>query len=386
LEFENRMELPENVLALLNRIIHIPMHQYARYFEKYRALAQLRPLTELLPEDTLAKYREEVERESGYIQVGGQVVKKSELETERELRRRIDELHTITFTETQTETTKRWTFESAIKRPYFHVTDLDEAEVSNWRKYLDFEESEGDIQRIKFLYERCLVTCAFHEEFWFRYARWISAQEGREEEARNIYQRGSMLFVPVSKPGFRLMWALFEETCDRSDLAILIHEGILATIPGDIETIRSLANTQRRHNGVPAAIEVFKAQIEAPETDQYVKAWCLQAWVDFLWKHQGSIEEAREIFQKYENWYLDSKDFWLSYLQFETEQLTDAAAQSERHKRVHDVHEAIWKTSQLSPLEKNQLTQIYLNFLLERGTSDAAKEYMTLDRKINGQV
>ncbi|KAI8846929.1 hypothetical protein BC829DRAFT_491006 [Chytridium lagenaria] len=39
---------------------------------------------------------------------------------------------------------KRWVFEAEIKRPYFHIKPLDDAQVANWRKYLDFEENEGD--------------------------------------------------------------------------------------------------------------------------------------------------------------------------------------------------------------------------------------------------
>lgn len=35
LEFEERQERPDNVFQLLERLIHIPLHQYARYFERY---------------------------------------------------------------------------------------------------------------------------------------------------------------------------------------------------------------------------------------------------------------------------------------------------------------------------------------------------------------
>jgi pre-mRNA-processing factor 39 len=200
IEFEERMEAYDKIFAILDRVVHIPMHQYARYFERFRQLASTRPLEELLPIDTLNQFRQEVIAEGpGAVQTGQQQIKmeRGELEIEREIRLRIDSFHLEIFARTQTETTKRWTYESEIKRPYFHVNELDEPQLVNWRKYLDFEEVEGDFARIQFLYERCLVTCAFYDEFWYRYARWMSAQPDKTEEIRQIYMRACTVFVPI---------------------------------------------------------------------------------------------------------------------------------------------------------------------------------------------
>ena len=358
LEFEERLEAQDKIFAILDRVVHIPMHQYARYFERYRHLAQLRPLNELLPADMLAQFRAEVETEGpAVIQAGSQQIKpeRGELEIEREMRTRIDNFHLEIFARTQTETTKRWTYESEIKRPYFHVTELDEGQLVNWRKYLDFEEVEGDYVRTQFLYERCLVTCAFYDEFWLRYARWMLAQPGKEEEVRNIYQRASMLYVPISRPAVRLQYAYFEEMCDRIELAKDIHQAILVNLPGHIETIVSLANLSRRYGGLEAAIEVYK----------------------------GSVEEARQVFQKNQHWYLDSRAFWINYFMFELEQPTSADTEPIQYKRIKQVHDDVRRKSHLPPLTVKDITHYYMVYLLERGTKDAAKEYMTLDREVN---
>jgi pre-mRNA-processing factor 39 len=187
IEFEERLEAYDKIFGILGRVIHIPTHQYSRYFERYRQLAQSRPVNELAPPEILSAFRAEVE--SAQLPPGS----KSEAETERDLRMRLDTYHLEIFSKTQAETTKRWPYESEIKRPYFHVTELDEAQLANWRRYLDFEESEGSYNRITFLYERCLVTCAHYDEFWLRYSRWMSAQPDKEEEVRNIYQRASTI-------------------------------------------------------------------------------------------------------------------------------------------------------------------------------------------------
>lgn len=39
-------------------------------------------------------------------------------------------------------------FETAIRRPYFHVRPLNVAELENWHSYLDFMEREGDYNKV----------------------------------------------------------------------------------------------------------------------------------------------------------------------------------------------------------------------------------------------
>ena len=387
LEFEERLEAYDKIFAILDRVVHIPMHQYARYFERYRQLAQSRPLTELLPADTLAQFRAEIETEGPTtVQAGSQQIKaeRGELEIEREMRTRIDNFHLEIFARTQTETTKRWTYESEVKRPYFHVTELDEGQLVNWRKYLDFEEIEGDHHRTQFLYERCLVTCAYYDEFWLRYARYMLAQPGKEEEVRNVYQRASMLYAPISRPAVRLHYAYFEEMCNRVEVAKDIHQAILVNLPGHIETIVSLANLSRRHGGLEAAIEVYKTFVESSQCDIYAKAALVAEWARLLWKIKGSVDEARQVFQKNQHWYLDSRPFWINYLMFELEQPTSAETESTQYQRIKQVHEDIRRKSHLPPLTIKDLTHYYMVYLLERGTKDAAKEYLTLDREVNG--
>lgn len=353
------------------------MHQYARYFERFRQLAQSRTLHETCPSDVLAQFRAEIEQEA-------HMDPKSEAEIEAALRTRIDEYHLEIFTRCQAETTKRWTFEQEIKRPYFHVTDLDDAQVVNWRKYLDYEESEGDFVRIAFLYERCLVACAYYDEFWLRYARWMLAQIGKVEEVRNIYQRASCFYAPIARPTVRLQWALFEEMHGRVDVAHAIYEAMLMTMPGHVETIVAWANSQRRHNGPQAAIAIYKHQIESPGGDSSAKSALVASWARLLWKIQGSAGEARSIFQRHQDLYLDSQEFWTSFLGFELEQTTSAEKEQVQHQRIKQVADDIRRKSQLAPEAVKDLVMVYMAYLLERGTKDVAKEYMSLDREING--
>jgi pre-mRNA-processing factor 39 len=380
LEFEERAEAHERIFSILERVVKIPMHQYARYFERFRQMAHSRPLTELLPEETLTRLRAEVEADNVAFQSGP----KGELEIDREVRTKIDNLHLETFTRTQTETNKRWTYESEIKRPYFHVTELDHAQLVNWRKYLDFEEAEGDYSRAVFLYERCLVTCAFYDEFWFRYARWMSHQENKGEEVRNIYQRASNLYVPISRPGIRLQYAYFEEMSNRADVSRAIHQAILDRLPGHVETIVSWANLERRQAGLEAAISVYKAQIEDLSVDQFTKAALVVEWANLLWRVQGSVDEARQVFQKNLEYYLLSHHFWAKYFEFELAQPTSLATEGEHASRIKAIFSDLISKSRMNLSAKKDLANFYLTYLQQRGTKEAMKEFLEIDKELNG--
>jgi pre-mRNA-processing factor 39 len=358
------------------------MHQYARYFERFRQLSHNRPLVELVPEDTLARFSAEVEAETASY--GG--MPKPELELERDIRARIDNMYYETFQHTQEETTKRWTYESELKRPYFHVTELDNSQMANWRKYLDFEESEGDFSRITFLYERCLVTCALYDEFWFRYAQWMSSQPDKEEEVRHIYMRAATLFVPISRPGIRLQFAYFEESCGRADVARDIHEAILTQLPDCVEAIVSWANLQRRQSGLDAAIEVYKAQIDAPQVDIFTKAVLVTQWAFLLWKIKGSVDEARTVFVKNVQWYADSRLFWLKWLEFELEQPTSVELEPRHAERMKHIFDELRVKSRISAVSKKGLFLTYLTYLQERGDKDAMKQFLVVQREIYGYV
>ncbi|RSL63489.1 hypothetical protein CEP53_004412 [Fusarium sp. AF-6] len=379
IEYEERQEAHDRIYAIHARIIRIPMHQYARYYERFRSLSHSRPMTEVVSPDVLARFKSEVEAEA--MAYGAP---KPELEVERDIRAKIDAMYYEVFTATQTEVSKRWTYESENKRPYFHVTPLEHSQLANWRKYLDFEESEGDYSRIVALYERCLVTCAYYDEFWFRFARWMSGQEGKEEEVRNIYMRASTMFVPISRPGIRMQWAYFEESAGRVQVALDIHEAILLKLPDCVEVIVSWANVERRQHGIDAAIQVYKNQIDAPTVDIYTKAALVAEWALLLWKAKGSVEEARGVFLKNVQWYANSRLFWDKWFQFELEQPTSAETEAQHKERMKQVFDELRERSHLSPSVKKELTQVYLTYLVERGDKDAMKAFLQVDREIFG--
>lgn len=379
IEFEDRLDHIDNVFTILGRIIHIPLHQYARYFERYRALASSRPVTDLVPPTVLSRLQNEV---------NATMRGRSGPELERELRLRVDQHHLETFHRTQDETTKRWTYEQEIKRPYFHVTELEEPQLENWHKYLDFEEGEeNNYQRTAFLYERCLTACAQYQEFWLRFARWMYSQKGKEEEVRNIYARASCIYVAIAEPAVRHQYALFEESCDRPTIASAILEGILVTLPGDLETIVALANLAYRQEGYNASTAVYQKYIDSQECSAATKGALTTELAHLTWRERNSesgVEEARRVFETQQSWRMESRTYWAGYLVFELRLPTNSQNQTEQLQRIKKIHDDIRSKSRLAPDVIKSLSQQYLVHLAERGGKAAAKEYMDLDAEING--
>lgn len=389
IEYEERLEAPDKIFKILDRVIHIPMHQYARYFERFTMIAQGRPLSDLLPSETLSSFRKELLQEPvDTIKAGAQKIKmeRGELEIERELRLRIHNLHLEIFQKTQVAVTRRWPYECEIKRPYFHVTELPYPELVNWRKYLDFEETEGEFDKIVALYERCLTACALYDEFWLRYARWMTAQFRHNDDVRNIYQRASAVFVPISRPFIRYQYAAWEESQYHSDVARDIYKSVLAQLPGHAETTIYWANMERRltPKSIDSAVAIYQGAIEADEYDLYAKAIMATEWIQLVWKLKGDVTEARRLYEVYSQQFLDSKYFYLSYFRFELNQPTTLESLPECHARISALHHFIRTESRLPPLTIKDISHEYMQYLLTRGPAGALDEYMFLDREVNG--
>ena len=374
IEFEERLDDKDHIFDILTKVIRLPLHQYSRYFERYNNMSKEQPIEKLASANVIASLRSEIE----------QTVGANPADVEREMRTRLEAMHWEIFTGTQTEVTKRWTYESVIKRPYYHVTELDDEQLTNWGKYLDYEEGEGDYGRIKFLYERCLVTAANYDEIWFRYARWLAAQEGKHEEVRNVYQRASSIFVAIAKPAIRLQYANFEESQGRFDVAVAIHEAVLMHIPSHLETIKSLANLHRRQYGVDSAIEVLRKYSEDGDCTQQTRGALVAEWARILWRSRDDSAGARELFESTQNQFLDSQPFWSSWLLFEIEQSANKSQQAAAHERIRGVHQLIRHKSTLPPELAKVLSSQYTRYLEERGGKDAMSELLKLDAELNG--
>ncbi|KAF9427705.1 hypothetical protein BGZ94_004359 [Podila epigama] len=363
IEFFESKEEYAKLVQLMTRIIKIPMHQYARFFEKYAQLVSTRPIEEVVTEEQYSQYKES-------LTAGGEEKSKEQLDAE--IRNLVLEAGTKVYANTAAETNKRWPFEAEIKRPYFHVKPMDLPQLSNWRRYLDFEESEDNVERTKVLYERCLVTCALYEEFWMRYGSWLRTV-GTVEEVADVYRR-AVRFLPGPEPAPRLAYALVEEELRNHNEARKQYQALLKLLPGHLELIVRYANFERRQaNGDLSAAEmVYASQLEVENVDETTQMAVVTLYANFLWQSKKDVEAARAIFKTGEGKF-DSRFYFSNYLKFEMSQ-----EGPDYEKRVSNVFEQV-RFSGLPQSVKNDYSQRYLDFLMEFGSSAAAYNKLESD-------
>ena len=77
---------------------------------------------------------------------------------------------------------------------------LDGRQLANWEEYLNFEIQEGMHDRIVLLYERCVITCAYYERFWCKYARYVENYYSKKQNSNgpiSMYLQKSKLNVEI---------------------------------------------------------------------------------------------------------------------------------------------------------------------------------------------
>ncbi|KAJ3119427.1 hypothetical protein HK100_000326 [Physocladia obscura] len=302
------------------------------------------------------------------------------MDIEQELRQKIHGIKSEIYLKTQDLVHKCWAFESEIKRPYFHIKPIDEAQLANWRKYLDFQESAvdsgtADISSLYVLYERCMVACALYEEFWLRYARCLIAR-GDYDGAKNAYYRAATQFLVNGRTELRLEFAAFEEEQGRVTEAAEIYTKQMENVPGHIETLFKYVQFVRRNFGVEQA-EEFLTSVTATFEDEKTRAFLISVKAKLVYQHRGSIEDARAIYTEFVSNFPDSKYLLLQYFLFELN--LPATSNSVENAQ------AVWDTVKSSPAfteyDKLTLGQRYSDFLLEHDSGLVF--YNNLVRELN---
>lgn len=194
--------------------------------------------------------------------------------------------------------------------------------------------------------------------------------------------RASCIFVPISAPTIRLNWARFEEKLGRTSIARDIYLAMLEQAPEHTETLISLAGLERRIEGNDAAVRLLEEHIG--RSNNQIGGILAAEQARILWQCKGAVDEAREVFNSKHERFLDSRDFWVKYLQFEVAQ--PSADQEEAHSRIKKVHESMRSKGRFTSHVSKELSHIYMAYLMDRGGKDAAEEYMQLDKDVNGYV
>ncbi|KAM4621804.1 pre-mRNA-processing factor 39 isoform 1-T1 [Polymixia lowei] len=281
-EWEKEQGEMRAAAAVLDRVLQVPTQLYSSHYDKFKAHLNSQEPKEVLAPEEYEELRaacrqsqkaeraeqaqdEEEERPPGEEEPATPEGKDSE-ELMQKIREQVLSGRDKVYQQNEGEVRKRWHFEDAIKRPYFHVKPLDRVQLRAWHSYLDWEiaqlnkdtkdpsqepnqeaeegseatpqaqeGSEGSDEvssndhRVRILFERCLIACALYEEFWTRYVQYLEPQS--LDEARAVYRRACEIHL-THKHTIHMQWATFEERHGDLTEARRVLESLENTLPG----------------------------------------------------------------------------------------------------------------------------------------------------------
>ncbi|XP_017263738.1 pre-mRNA-processing factor 39 isoform X2 [Kryptolebias marmoratus] len=285
-EWEKEQGNTKNAAAVLDRVLKVPTQLYNTHYDKFKEHLNNNPPKEVLSSEeyeelrTFCRQSQKAERAEQAQEVeeerppGEEEPATPEGTDSEELMQKIREQVLLrrdkVYQDNEGEVRKRWHFEDAIKRPYFHVKPLDRHQLRAWHSYLDWEISElnGDTKdpaqgehthepnqeatedsevaaqnqeaserdavarddhRVCILFERCLIACALYEECWMRYVQYLEPHS--VDEARAVYKRACEIHLP-NKPNIHMQWATFEERHGDLTEARRVLEALEKSLPG----------------------------------------------------------------------------------------------------------------------------------------------------------
>ncbi|XP_069114991.1 pre-mRNA-processing factor 39-like isoform X1 [Argopecten irradians] len=300
------------VTELYHRLLAIPTQLYSHHFDNFKQHVYMHNPKEILSLDDFLKMRQDVVAKSttpdeededavpsGDVAPPGEEDVPPGMETDgkgneaeiNKIKERIIQIQEETFKKTEEEVSKRWNYEEAIKRPYFHVKPLERSQLKNWREYLDYEMQNGDYKRVVTLFERCMIASALYEDFWMKYAKYM--EDHGAEGVRSVYTRACKIHLP-KKPYIHLAWAAFEERQGNHSGAWEILANLDKVVPGLVMVSMRRISLERRTGSKEDAEALFRDYIEnasQPEIGSYFSI----KYARYLFKICGEREQARKV-------------------------------------------------------------------------------------------
>ncbi|EDV21608.1 uncharacterized protein TRIADDRAFT_59779 [Trichoplax adhaerens] len=234
--WEKGSGLLKNVIPIFDQILKIPTRQYGSYILSLTDFINNNTPEDILSEEDLASIQSEI-ASSGDAE---QPI------TTESVRAWLIKPRQALYSANEEEVKKRWGFEDKIKRPYFHVKPLEQDQLKNWREYLDFEIEQGDQNRIRVLFERCLIACALYEEFWLKYAKYM--EDCNPKSSLAVFEKACTVHLP-RKHSIHIAWATAEEKFGNFDRADDILKTLLDRVPDlAVVTMHRINLARRRGN------------------------------------------------------------------------------------------------------------------------------------------
>ncbi|PVD26290.1 hypothetical protein C0Q70_13961 [Pomacea canaliculata] len=398
LSWEKSKERLRAVTSLYDRLLRVPTQLYSHHFDSFKAHINKHHPKDVLDLDEFLRVRQEVvvkthnytgdDEDVGLdVALGidgppgtdappGMDTSIDEAEIKK-VRAKVIEIREAVFKQNESEVSKRWTFEEAIRRPYFHVKPLERAQLKNWREYLDFEIGTGSHQRIVVLFERCMIACALYEDFWMKYAKYL--EQHSIEGVRNVYRRACEIHLP-KKPYIHLAWAAFEERQGNYKTAQEILSLLDKNVPGLVMVAMRRISLERRQGNHAEAERLFQEYIEKTTSNKSRTFFSIK-YTRYLQKVRGDTERARQIIKEAVELDKQNERLFLQMLDVEYQ------AQPVDEEHVLDVFQTVL-SSDLSLEFKVKISQRRMEFLEDFGTcirriTEAYDEHQKLVKDMN---
>ncbi|GIY57146.1 hypothetical protein CDAR_466801 [Caerostris darwini] len=322
---EENKKLKE-VTAAYDELLTIPTQLYSHHFEKFRKHVKKNHPREILSTDEFLELRQNVVNTLKHdavlgedddddklpdknsdspppgmdlddappgLEPDGTTIEKDMMSSEELelMKKKIIEKRKMLHEKNEIEVGKRWSFEEAIKRPYFHVKTLERAQLKNWKDYLDYEIENGTHDSTVILFERCMIACALYEDMWLKYAKYMEEQQ--PEATSEVYERACKIHLP-RKPNIHFSWASFEEKRGNVEKAAQIFEELGENINDMLEITTRKINLERRRGNKEKVEEMYMKCIAESKTSQMSSHFATK-YARYLYKVRHDFKKATEI-------------------------------------------------------------------------------------------
>ncbi|XP_014910261.1 pre-mRNA-processing factor 39 [Poecilia latipinna] len=411
-EWEKEHGNVKNAVAVLDRALRVPTQLYSTHYDKFKVHLNNNPPKDVLPSEEYeelratcrqsqkAKRAEQAQEADEERPPGEEEPATPEGTDSEELMQKIRDQVLLrrdkVYQDNEGEVRKRWNYEDAIKRPYFHVRPLDRLQLRAWHTYLDWEiaelnkdttessqdpnqesteESEVTTQRqeasddapavqgdhrVRILFERCLIACALYEEFWTRYIQYLEPQS--VQETRAVYRRACQVHLP-SKPNIHMQWATFEERHGDLNEARRVLEALEKARPGLAVVRIRRAALERRAGRLDQSEALLREAVAESKERPTLHAFYSIKLARLLLKVARNPDGARTVLQEALEISPDNDKLHLNLLDLESSAEPGASAEA--------VQECVTRAlaAPLTPQTKLLLSQRGLQFTEEYSNS-----------------
>ncbi|EGV60803.1 pre-mRNA splicing factor [Yamadazyma tenuis] len=254
----------DNVLPVYLKLIHIPLYEYAKYYNQFAEINKNYSLKDILGDDL----EENLQRFGKTSPDECSVIESHQI---------IDEFSYQIFATNQTRVNAKWEFESKITTLDLNLKVSSDTESDNWFAYLDYEiqHYKQDYNTITNLFERALIPNCFNQKLWLKYLAYInvSDESHKFQVMDSIYSRCVNKFIPLDVNFVRFSYGRFLLKHNKVDLMNDYLLDLVKFFGGDnnsklylksgyTETVESLLVNWSKLVGTEAFLQISQSLLE----------------------------------------------------------------------------------------------------------------------------